>query len=163
TLKNLQGSNFKKFREVFKAEFKGGFMVPADTFDNVKGQFPIGFLVWDTSSILPKENPLNLGGNSKEEKQNSNLILDQDNLKYNPLKEHFCLLDINAPNRKMFPQSRTRTKGTQRHSTTAPFNPPKQKSQSSLAFGMNATNSWYNIPIHSYLAQEVRKVTLLEI
>ncbi len=44
-LKNLQGSNFKKFREVFKAEFKGGFMVPADTFDNVKGQFPIGFLV----------------------------------------------------------------------------------------------------------------------
>ncbi len=60
TLKNLQGSNFKKFREVFKAEFKGGFMVPADTFDNVKGQFPIGFLVWDTGSILPKENPLNL-------------------------------------------------------------------------------------------------------
>ncbi|MGL2463691.1 hypothetical protein ACOWNO_07575 [Helicobacter pylori] len=121
TLKNLQGSNFKKFREVFKAEFKGGFMVPADTFDNVKGQFPIGFLVWDTSSILHKENPLNLEGNSKEEKQNSNLILDQDNLKDNPLKEHFCLLDINAPNRKMCPQSRTRTKGTQKHSTTAPF------------------------------------------
>ncbi len=122
-LKNLQGSNFKKFREVFKAEFKGGFMVPADTFDNVKGQFPIGFLVWDTSSILPKENPLNLG-NSKEEKQNSNLILDQDNLKDNPLKEHFCLLDINAPNRKMCPQSRTRTKGIQKHSTTAPFKTP---------------------------------------
>ncbi|AHA87604.1 hypothetical protein U063_0239 [Helicobacter pylori BM012A] len=123
-LKNLQGSNFKKFREVFKAEFKGGFMVPADTFDNVKGQFPIGFLVWDTSSILPKENPLNLEGNSKEEKQNSNLILDQDNLKDNPLKEHFCLLDINAPNRKMCPQSRTRTKGIQKHSTTAPFKTP---------------------------------------
>ncbi|GAA9023653.1 hypothetical protein HpHA121_14250 [Helicobacter pylori] len=49
-LKNLQGSNFKKFREVFKAEFKAGFMVPADTFDNVKGQFPIGFLVWDTAT-----------------------------------------------------------------------------------------------------------------
>ncbi|MGL2333574.1 hypothetical protein ACOWK8_07825 [Helicobacter pylori] len=32
------------------------------------------------------------------------------------------------------------------------FKPPKQKSQSSLAFGMNATNSWYHIPIHSYLA-----------
>ncbi len=94
TLKNLQGSNFKKFREVFKAEFKGGFMVPADTFDNVKGQFPIGFLVWDTSSILPKENPLNLGGNSKEEKQNSNLILDQDNLNDNPLKEHFYAVSL---------------------------------------------------------------------
>ncbi len=53
TLKNLQGSNFKKFREVFKAEFKGGFMVPADSFDNVKGQFPIGFLVWDTATPPP--------------------------------------------------------------------------------------------------------------
>ncbi|WP_162977176.1 hypothetical protein [Helicobacter pylori] len=124
TLKNLQGSNFKKFRETFKAKFLEGFMVPADSFDNVKGQFPIGFLVWDTSSILPKENPLNLEGNSKEEKQNSNLILDQDNLKDNPLKEHFCLLDINAPNRKMCPQSRTRTKGIQKHSTTAPFKTP---------------------------------------
>ncbi|OOQ16882.1 restriction endonuclease, partial [Helicobacter pylori] len=38
-----------------------------------------------------------------------------------------------------------------------------QKSQSSLAFGMNATNSWYHIPIHSYLVQEVCKVTPLEI
>ncbi len=60
TLKNLQGSNFKKFREVFKAEFKGGFMVPADTFDNVKGQFPIGFLVWDTATPLKTNNALNL-------------------------------------------------------------------------------------------------------
>ncbi|MFP6085255.1 hypothetical protein ACLF95_07455 [Helicobacter pylori] len=62
TLKNLQGSNFKKFREVFKAEFKGGFMVPADTFDNVKGQFPIGFLVWDTATPPPLKptNALNL-------------------------------------------------------------------------------------------------------
>ncbi len=63
TLKNLQGSNFKKFREVFKAEFKGGFMVPADTFDNVKGQFPIGFLVWDTATPPPPlktNNALNL-------------------------------------------------------------------------------------------------------
>lgn len=34
--------------ETFKAEFKKGFCVPADTFDNVKGQFPIGFLIWDT-------------------------------------------------------------------------------------------------------------------
>ncbi|WP_375153563.1 DEAD/DEAH box helicase family protein [Helicobacter pylori] len=34
----------------------------------------------------------------------------------------------------------------------ATFNHQKQKSQISLVFGMNATNSWYNIPIHSYLA-----------
>ena len=49
TLKYLNASNFIEFRELFKAEFKGGFIVPADTFDNVKGQFPIGFLVWDLS------------------------------------------------------------------------------------------------------------------
>lgn len=62
TLKYLNSSNFKKFREVFKAEFKGGFMVPADTFDNVKGQFPIGFLVWDTATPPPLKptNALNL-------------------------------------------------------------------------------------------------------
>ncbi|GAA8768017.1 hypothetical protein BTM119_14830 [Helicobacter pylori] len=61
TLKYLNSSNFKKFREVFKAEFKGGFMVPADTFDNVKGQFPIGFLVWDTATPpLKPTNAINL-------------------------------------------------------------------------------------------------------
>ncbi|GAA6824737.1 hypothetical protein AOH185_13280 [Helicobacter pylori] len=49
-LKYLNSSNFKKFREVFKATFLEGFMVPADSFDNVKGQFPIGFLVWDTAT-----------------------------------------------------------------------------------------------------------------
>ncbi|MGL2913420.1 hypothetical protein ACQKBK_05535 [Helicobacter pylori] len=61
-LKNLQGSNFKKFREIFKAKFLEGFMVPADSFDNVKGQFPIGFLVWDTATPPPLKptNALNL-------------------------------------------------------------------------------------------------------
>ncbi len=52
-LKYLNSSNFKKFREVFKATFLEGFMVPADSFDNVKGQFPIGFLVWDTATPPP--------------------------------------------------------------------------------------------------------------
>lgn len=48
TLKYVSSINFKKFREIFKAKFLKGFVVPADTFDNVKGQFPIGFLIWDT-------------------------------------------------------------------------------------------------------------------
>ncbi|WQV84656.1 hypothetical protein KVK67_06775 [Helicobacter pylori] len=62
TLKYLNSSNFKKFREVFKAKFLEGFMVPADSFDNVKGQFPIGFLVWDTATLPPLKptNALNL-------------------------------------------------------------------------------------------------------
>ncbi|WRD08367.1 hypothetical protein E5K83_06895 [Helicobacter pylori] len=59
-LKYLNSSNFKKFREIFKAKFLEGFMVPADSFDNVKGQFPIGFLVWDTATPLKTNNALNL-------------------------------------------------------------------------------------------------------
>ena len=49
TLKILQGGAFKKFREVFQAKFLDGFIVPANTFDNVTGQFPIGFKIWDLS------------------------------------------------------------------------------------------------------------------
>lgn len=48
-LKYVNGSNFIKFRETFRAKFLGGFMTPSHTFDNVKGSFPIGFLIWDTS------------------------------------------------------------------------------------------------------------------
>jgi len=48
-LKILSGDNFKSFRNFFKAKWKGGFLCPAYTFDNVKGQFPIGFLIWDTN------------------------------------------------------------------------------------------------------------------
>ncbi|WP_428845624.1 hypothetical protein [Helicobacter kayseriensis] len=48
TLKYVNSQNFIKFRETFKAQFLGGFITPADTFDNVKGKFPIGFLMWDT-------------------------------------------------------------------------------------------------------------------
>lgn len=47
TLKYVNSSNFVKFRETFKAKFLKGFICPAYTFDNVKGSFPIGFLVWN--------------------------------------------------------------------------------------------------------------------
>jgi len=49
TLKFVNSQNFIKFREVFKAEFKKGFICNANSFDNVKGNFPIGFLIWDLS------------------------------------------------------------------------------------------------------------------
>ena len=48
-LKFVNGSNFKKFKEFFLAEYVSGFIVPGDTFDNVKGQFPIGFTIWNTA------------------------------------------------------------------------------------------------------------------
>ncbi len=48
TLKHVLAPNFAAFRKVFSAELKRAFLVPANTFDNVSGKFPIGFLVWRT-------------------------------------------------------------------------------------------------------------------
>lgn len=46
TLKNLQAPNFRDFRKNFRAKLGRIFLVPADSFDNVKGDFPIGFHIW---------------------------------------------------------------------------------------------------------------------
>jgi len=48
-LKILQADNFRIFKNVFQAKLCKLFVVPAFTFDNVKGQFPIGFHIWNTS------------------------------------------------------------------------------------------------------------------
>jgi hypothetical protein len=48
TQKALIAPNFKTFRNSFLAKMEKCFIVPADTFDNVNGQFPIGFKIWDT-------------------------------------------------------------------------------------------------------------------
>ena len=46
-VKFIQGTNFSKFRDFFLAKYKKGFIVRANTFDNVKGDFPIAFTIWD--------------------------------------------------------------------------------------------------------------------
>ncbi len=46
-MKFIQGSNFVKFKKYFLAKYEGGFIVPSNTFDNVKGNFPIGFTMWN--------------------------------------------------------------------------------------------------------------------
>ena len=46
-LKHLTAPNFAMFRTVFHGKIEKCFLVPADTFDNVKGKFPIGFFVWN--------------------------------------------------------------------------------------------------------------------
>lgn len=48
TLKILQAANFSDFRRIFCARLEKIFVVPAKTFDNVKGTFPIGFMIWNT-------------------------------------------------------------------------------------------------------------------
>ncbi|MDR1764233.1 MAG: hypothetical protein LBR64_09865 [Dysgonamonadaceae bacterium] len=47
TFKFVCTQNFIKFRKFFKADFKKGFAIRSNTFDNVKGHFPIGFTIWD--------------------------------------------------------------------------------------------------------------------
>jgi hypothetical protein len=56
-LKHCNAPSFKKFRDYFNAKFLGGFVCRADTFDNVRGQFPISFQIWDceVKEDFPKE------------------------------------------------------------------------------------------------------------
>ena len=50
TPKHLTAPNFSEFRNAFQAYLFGPkFVVPSKSFENVKGAFPVGFFVWDTS------------------------------------------------------------------------------------------------------------------
>ena len=48
-LKILQAPNFSDFRNFYRAKLEKIFLVPANTFDNVSGEFPIAFFIWDTN------------------------------------------------------------------------------------------------------------------
>ena len=55
-LKILQGSAFLNLKKHFQGSLDKIFLAPADTFDNVKGQFPIGFKIWNTNKKEVFEN-----------------------------------------------------------------------------------------------------------
>lgn len=46
TLKHINAQATEKFREVWNAKYLDGFVVHSKAFDGLKGDFPIGFLVW---------------------------------------------------------------------------------------------------------------------
>lgn len=48
-LKYVNAPNFDIFRKTWDTEYLGGFIVPSKSFEGLKGDFPIGFLVWQTS------------------------------------------------------------------------------------------------------------------
>ncbi|WP_308687087.1 hypothetical protein, partial [uncultured Treponema sp.] len=54
-LKLIQGTAFSDFLHHFTPKLISLFLVPANTFDNVKGDFPIGFFIWD-SKVAEKFN-----------------------------------------------------------------------------------------------------------
>jgi hypothetical protein len=47
TLKFLTSKDCSKFREVFLGEVKNGFIFPSKLFDNITGDFPVGFFIID--------------------------------------------------------------------------------------------------------------------
>ena len=82
TLKNLQSSYFSEFRNFFRARLEKLFVVPADTFDNVKGKFPIGFFVWDTNKSELFEGIIADVFNHNGDLIDNKVIFSYDNLKY---------------------------------------------------------------------------------
>jgi len=57
-LKYVNAPNFEKFRETWNAKYKGGFIVHSKAFDGLKGDFPIGFLVWQTDQNAKVKTPI---------------------------------------------------------------------------------------------------------
>ena len=52
-LKYINAPNFEHFRTRWTAEYLDGFVVHSKAFDGLKGNFPIGFLIWDLNNIDP--------------------------------------------------------------------------------------------------------------
>jgi len=52
-LKYVNAPNFSLFRQVWQARFLDGFVVHSRAFDGLEGEFPIGFLIWDTRVKVP--------------------------------------------------------------------------------------------------------------
>ncbi|PLK24004.1 hypothetical protein [Novosphingobium sp. TH158] len=54
-LKYVNAPNFGAFRERWLAEYLDGFVVHSKSFDGLKGNFPIGFLLWDMAKQKPAD------------------------------------------------------------------------------------------------------------
>jgi hypothetical protein len=81
-IKILQSPYFSDFRNIFQAKLCKMFVVPANTFDNVKGQFPIGFMIWDTSQKDAFSLIISDVFNEKGFKDGEKNIFNYENVKY---------------------------------------------------------------------------------
>jgi hypothetical protein len=57
-LKYVNAPNFDKFRQTWNATYLGGFLVHSKAFDGLKGDFPIGFLIWSTNQNAKRKTPI---------------------------------------------------------------------------------------------------------
>ncbi len=55
TLKYVNAQTMEMFREKWKAQYLDGFAVHSKSFDGLKGDFPIGFLIWKTFNAVAGE------------------------------------------------------------------------------------------------------------
>ena len=71
-LKYVNAPNFTEFRRRWTAQYLDGFVVHSRVFDKLKGDFPIGFLIWELGVNEPVERidtlALNVGGDVVAEK-----------------------------------------------------------------------------------------------
>jgi hypothetical protein len=72
TFKYINAPNFEEFRARWNAKFLDGFAVHSKAFDGLKGNFPIGFLLWDLGCNHPVHvittRALDKAGNEIDEK-----------------------------------------------------------------------------------------------
>ena len=54
-LKYVNSPNFDRFRDDWNAKYLSGFVVHSQAFDGLKGNFPIGFLIWATNQGASKK------------------------------------------------------------------------------------------------------------
>jgi hypothetical protein len=57
TLKYVNAPNFEEFRTYWRAKYLGGFVIHSKAFDGLKGNFPIGFLIWATDQKSIEQQP----------------------------------------------------------------------------------------------------------
>ena len=57
-LKYINSTNFEQFRNNWNASYLNGFIVHSKAFDGLTGDFPIGFLIWQTDQNSAEKTPI---------------------------------------------------------------------------------------------------------
>jgi hypothetical protein len=58
-VKYVNAPNFEEFRNNWNAKYLGGFIIHSKTFEGLTGDFPIGFLIWETDQLSKERSPIN--------------------------------------------------------------------------------------------------------
>jgi hypothetical protein len=95
TLKYVISPTLEVFRSNWNAKYLGGFVVHSKAFDGLKGNFPIGFLVWKTNNGIEKAKKIISTINAEVLDKNSNPIGEK--IFYNLPNNQLLTTWINRP------------------------------------------------------------------